>query len=135
MAINEKHYVKSVRFYFLRLSFALAASKLKEKARIVAMDLRGHGKSATQNDVDLSIEVLLKDVSYYYELQYLMLLRNSFFPISMLWWCCWLQTLCGDVFSVLKTMYGDAPPAIVLVGHRLYSLHEVSSHSNFHAFV
>ncbi|XP_075106197.1 uncharacterized protein LOC107774961 isoform X3 [Nicotiana tabacum] len=66
------------------LSFALAASKLKEKARIVAMDLRGHGKSATQNDVDLSIE-----------------------------------TLCGDVFSVLKTMYGDAPPAIVLVGHSM----------------
>nr|XP_016507701.1 PREDICTED: protein phosphatase methylesterase 1-like [Nicotiana tabacum] len=66
------------------LSFALAASKIKEKARIVAMDLRGHGKSATQNDVDLSIE-----------------------------------TLCGDVFSVLKTMYGDAPPAIVLVGHSM----------------
>ncbi|XP_070026900.1 uncharacterized protein LOC107789083 isoform X1 [Nicotiana tabacum] len=66
------------------LSFALAASKLKEKARIVAMDLRGHGKSATQNDVDLSI-----------------------------------KTLCGDVFSVLKTMYGDAPPAIVLVGHSM----------------
>ncbi|XP_070053050.1 uncharacterized protein [Nicotiana tomentosiformis] len=71
------------------LSFALAASKIKEKARIVAMDLRGHGKSATQNDVDLSIEVLLKD------------------------------TLCGDVFSVLKTMYGDAPPAIVIVGHSM----------------
>nr|XP_033516025.1 protein phosphatase methylesterase 1 isoform X4 [Nicotiana tomentosiformis] len=66
------------------LSFALAASKIKEKARIVAMDLRGHGKSATQNDVDLSIE-----------------------------------TLCGDVFSVLKTMYGDAPPAIVIVGHSM----------------
>ncbi|MCD7468523.1 hypothetical protein HAX54_006855, partial [Datura stramonium] len=64
------------------LSFALAASKIKEKARIVAMDLRGHGKTCTQNDVDLSIE-----------------------------------TLCSDVFSVLKTMYGDAPPAIVLVGH------------------
>ncbi|PHT34396.1 hypothetical protein CQW23_26196 [Capsicum baccatum] len=66
------------------LSFALAASKIKEKARIVAMDLRGHGKTSTQNDVDLSIE-----------------------------------TLCSDVFSVLKTMYGDAPPAIVLVGHSM----------------
>lgn len=66
------------------LSFALAASKIKEKARVVSMDLRGHGKTYTQNDVDLSI-----------------------------------QMLCSDVFSVLKTMYGDAPPAIVLVGHSM----------------
>ncbi|KAJ8530994.1 hypothetical protein K7X08_025725 [Anisodus acutangulus] len=78
-----------MQFYFLRLSFALAASKLKEKARMVAMDLRGHGKSSTQHDVDLSIEILMKN------------------------------TLCGDVISVLKTMYGDAPPAIVLVGHSM----------------
>ncbi|KAF3620009.1 short-chain dehydrogenase/reductase family protein [Capsicum annuum] len=62
----------------------IKSSKIKEKARIVAMDLRGHGKTSTQNDVDLSIE-----------------------------------TLCSDVFSVLKTMYGDAPPAIVLVGHSM----------------
>lgn len=40
-----------------RLSFALAASKIKEKARVVAMDLRGHGKSSTENELDLSIEV------------------------------------------------------------------------------
>lgn len=40
-----------------RLSFALSASKIKEKARVVAMDLRGHGKSSTENDLDLSIEV------------------------------------------------------------------------------
>lgn len=40
-----------------RLSFALSASKIKEKARVVALDLRGHGKSSTNNDVDLSIEV------------------------------------------------------------------------------
>ncbi|XP_058090080.1 uncharacterized protein LOC131236713 isoform X2 [Magnolia sinica] len=66
------------------LSFALAASKIKEKARVVAMDLRGHGKSSTDNDVDLSIE-----------------------------------TLCDDVLAVLKTMYGDSPPAIVLVGHSM----------------
>jgi hypothetical protein len=32
-----------------------------------------------------------------------------------------LQTLCNDVFAVLKAMYGDSPPAIVLVGHRLCS--------------
>ncbi|KAI7996873.1 hypothetical protein LOK49_LG10G00234, partial [Camellia lanceoleosa] len=38
------------------LSFALAASKLKEKSRVVAMDLRGHGKSSTENELDLSIE-------------------------------------------------------------------------------
>ena len=29
-----------------------------------------------------------------------------------------LQTLCNDVLAVLKKMYGDSPPAIVLVGHR-----------------
>jgi pimeloyl-ACP methyl ester carboxylesterase len=42
---------------FLRLSFALAASQMKDKARVVAMDLRGHGKSTTNDDLDLSIEV------------------------------------------------------------------------------
>ncbi|XP_043719877.1 protein phosphatase methylesterase 1 [Telopea speciosissima] len=66
------------------LSFALAASKIKEKARVVAMDLRGHGKSCTENDLDLSIE-----------------------------------TLCNDVLAVLKTSYGDTPPAVVLVGHSM----------------
>ncbi|XAR57508.1 Protein phosphatase methylesterase-1 [Bertholletia excelsa] len=66
------------------LSFALAASKIKDKARVVAMDLRGHGKSSTENEVDLSIE-----------------------------------TLCNDVIAVLKAMYGDSAPAIVLVGHSL----------------
>ncbi|THG16912.1 hypothetical protein TEA_015717 [Camellia sinensis var. sinensis] len=68
----------------MMLSFALAASKLKEKSRVVAMDLRGHGKSSTENELDLSIE-----------------------------------TLCNDVIAVLKTMYGDSPPAIVLVGHSM----------------
>ncbi|KAK4413431.1 protein phosphatase methylesterase 1 [Sesamum alatum] len=66
------------------LSFALSATKIKEKARVVALDLRGHGKSSTDNDVDLSIE-----------------------------------TLCNDVLAVLKTMYGDSPPAIVIVGHSM----------------
>ncbi|GFY95251.1 esterase/lipase/thioesterase family protein [Actinidia rufa] len=67
-----------------KLSFALAANKIKEKARVVAMDLRGHGKSSTENELDLSVE-----------------------------------TLCNDVIAVLKTMYGDSPPAIVLVGHSM----------------
>ncbi|XP_039003216.1 protein phosphatase methylesterase 1-like [Hibiscus syriacus] len=66
------------------LSFALSASKIKEKARVVAMDLRGHGKSTSENDLDLSIE-----------------------------------TMCNDDFAVLKALYGDSPPAIVLVGHRM----------------
>ncbi|KAL0917669.1 hypothetical protein M5K25_012748 [Dendrobium thyrsiflorum] len=66
------------------LSFALSASKIKEKARLVAMDLRGHGKSSTENDLDLSIE-----------------------------------TLCNDVVAVLKTIYGDSSPAIILVGHSM----------------
>ncbi|CAA0837679.1 esterase/lipase/thioesterase family protein [Striga hermonthica] len=66
------------------LSFALSARIIKEKARVVAMDLRGHGKSSTDNDLDLSIE-----------------------------------TLCNDVVALVKTMYGDSPPAIVIVGHSM----------------
>ncbi|KAL3845701.1 hypothetical protein ACJIZ3_003104 [Penstemon smallii] len=66
------------------LSFTLSASKIKEKARVIALDLRGHGKSSTDNDLDLSIE-----------------------------------TLCNDVLAVLKAMFGDSPPAIVLVGHSM----------------
>ncbi|XVE60720.1 hypothetical protein DITRI_Ditri05aG0150800 [Diplodiscus trichospermus] len=66
------------------LSYAVSASKIKEKAQVVAMDLRGHGKSSTENDVDLSIE-----------------------------------TMCNDVFAVLKALYGGSPPAIVLVGHSM----------------
>ncbi|OVA14547.1 Alpha/beta hydrolase fold-1 [Macleaya cordata] len=66
------------------LSFALTASKIKDKARVLAMDLRGHGKSSTDDDLDLSIE-----------------------------------TLSNDVLAVLKAMYGDSPPAIVLVGHSM----------------
>ncbi|XP_073314369.1 uncharacterized protein [Primulina huaijiensis] len=66
------------------LSFALSASKIKEKARVIALDLRGHGKSSTGNDLDISIE-----------------------------------TMCNDVLAVLKTMYGDSPPAIVIVGHSM----------------
>ncbi|KAL6525304.1 hypothetical protein OROMI_030897 [Orobanche minor] len=66
------------------LSFALSASKIKEKARVVALDLRGHGKSSTDNDLNLSIE-----------------------------------TLCSDVVAVVKTMYGDSPPAIVIIGHSM----------------
>ncbi|KAM0049149.1 putative protein phosphatase methylesterase-1 [Helianthus debilis subsp. tardiflorus] len=66
------------------LSFALSARVIKEKARVVAMDQRGHGKSSTENEIDMSIE-----------------------------------TLCKDVEAVVKTMYGDAPPAIILVGHSM----------------
>lgn len=66
------------------LSFALSTSIMKEKVRVVAMDLRGHGKSSTEDELDLSIE-----------------------------------TLCNDVLAVLKTMYGDSPPAIILVGHSM----------------
>ncbi|KAF7836483.1 protein phosphatase methylesterase 1 [Senna tora] len=66
------------------LSFALSASKIKEKARVVAMDLRGHGKSLTDNDLDLSVE-----------------------------------TMCNDVLAVIKELYGNSPPAIVLVGHSM----------------
>lgn len=44
-------------FIRARLSFSIVASKIKEKARVVAMDLRGHGKSVSENELDLSLEV------------------------------------------------------------------------------
>nr|GEX46448.1 protein phosphatase methylesterase 1 [Tanacetum cinerariifolium] len=66
------------------LSFAISTLVIKEKARVVAMDLRGHGKSSTENELDMSIE-----------------------------------TLCNDVQAVVNTMYGDSPPAIILVGHSM----------------
>ncbi|XP_068648307.1 uncharacterized protein [Aristolochia californica] len=66
------------------LSFALAASKMKEKARVAALDLRAHGQTTTDNDLDLSID-----------------------------------TLCNDVLAVMSALYGDSPPAIVLVGHSM----------------
>lgn len=44
-------------FFFVRLSFSIVASKIKEKARVVAMDLRGHGKSVSEDELDLSLEV------------------------------------------------------------------------------
>ncbi|CAL5187465.1 unnamed protein product [Lathyrus oleraceus] len=66
------------------LSFSVSAGIIKEKARVVAMDLRGHGKSVTDNDFDLSVE-----------------------------------TLCNDVLAVIKELYGDSPPAIILVGHSM----------------
>ncbi|KAK7406003.1 hypothetical protein VNO78_07616 [Psophocarpus tetragonolobus] len=66
------------------LSFAVSTSKIKEKARVVAMDLRGHGKSLTENDLDLSVE-----------------------------------TMCNDVLAVIKELYNDSPPAIILVGHSM----------------
>ncbi|KAJ0085340.1 hypothetical protein Patl1_07688 [Pistacia atlantica] len=72
------------------LSFTLSAGKIKEKARVVAMDLRGHGKSSSENDLDLSVEVIV---------------------------C--VQTMCNDVLAVIKEMYGESPPAIVLVGHSM----------------
>ncbi|GLJ31087.1 hypothetical protein SUGI_0622230 [Cryptomeria japonica] len=66
------------------LSFALAAGNMKQKARVVAMDLRGHGKSHSDNEIDMSIE-----------------------------------TLCEDVLSVIRIIFGYDPPAIVLVGHSM----------------
>ncbi|ESQ38561.1 hypothetical protein EUTSA_v10028776mg [Eutrema salsugineum] len=66
------------------LSFSLVAGKVKEKARVVAMDLRGHGKSVSENELELSLE-----------------------------------TMSNDVLAVIKELYGDSPPAIVLVGHSM----------------
>lgn len=36
--------------------------------------------------------------------------------------CLPLQTLTNDVIAVIRTMYGDSPPAIILVGHRWVSI-------------
>jgi pimeloyl-ACP methyl ester carboxylesterase len=47
-----------------RLSFALAAGKLKQKVRVVAMDLRGHGNSQTDDETDISIEA--GDIYYFF---------------------------------------------------------------------
>ncbi|CAN7116490.1 hypothetical protein HID58_010553 [Brassica napus] len=69
---------------FSGLSFSIVASKIKEKARVVAMDLRGHGKSVSEDELDLSLETMSK-----------------------------------DVVAVIKELYGDSPPAIVLVGHSM----------------
>jgi hypothetical protein len=44
------------------LSFALVAGKMKHKVRVVALDMRGHGLSRTDNDDDLSAETFCTDV-------------------------------------------------------------------------
>ncbi|XP_015886161.1 uncharacterized protein LOC107421438 isoform X3 [Ziziphus jujuba] len=75
---------KKGQLFFACMEVVIQASKIKEKARVVAMDMRGHGKSTSENDLDLSIE-----------------------------------TMCNDVLAVLKAMYGDSLPAIVLVGHSM----------------
>lgn len=31
-----------------------------------------------------------------------------------------MQTMSNDVLAVIKELYGDSPPAIVLVGHRFF---------------
>jgi len=48
---------KASTLFHYRLSFAVSTGIIKEKARVVAMDLRGHGQSVTDNDFDLSVEV------------------------------------------------------------------------------
>lgn len=104
-----------------RLSFGLAASKLKQKARVVAMDLRGHGKSSTENDLDLSIEVgfIHRNNEVIVYLFYTILfsrVHQTF--VSFCRYVFTFQTLCNDVIALVKAMYGDSPPAIILVGHR-----------------
>lgn len=32
----------------------------------------------------------------------------------------YMQTMSNDVLAVIKELYGDSPPAIVLVGHRFF---------------
>ncbi|XP_020519045.1 protein phosphatase methylesterase 1 isoform X4 [Amborella trichopoda] len=69
---------------FVSMVVVIQARQMKEKAQVVAMDMRGHGRSCTDNDKDMSIE-----------------------------------TLCNDVLAVLKALYGDSAPAIILVGHSM----------------
>lgn len=129
-----------------RLSFALSASKIKAKARVVAMDLRGHGKSSTNNDLDLSIEVWIfylneigKGYAWLFWLTFILMLLHFFSPFEIhpVFSCFMLaiffsissieltnslsmQTLCDDVVAILKIINGDSPPAIILVGHRFF---------------
>jgi len=84
------------------LSFALAARQMKDKARVVSMDLRGHGKSTTSNDSDLSIEVC-KLVCYNWWLQsHTYELIDGYTPItkfvSRLVAHCWTQFQSLKVF-------------------------------------
>lgn len=44
------------------LSFALIAGKMKEKVRVVAMDMRSHGLTKTSDNTDLSAETQCQDV-------------------------------------------------------------------------
>ncbi|KAG4987403.1 hypothetical protein JHK85_030386 [Glycine max] len=83
VAIPESNDELRVPLYSVYTVVVILASKIKEKARVVAMDLRGHGKSLTEDDLDLSVE-----------------------------------TMCNDVLAVIKELYSDSPPAIILVGHR-----------------
>ncbi|GBG87772.1 hypothetical protein CBR_g45928 [Chara braunii] len=66
------------------LSWGCSAVRMKEKARVVAMDMRGHGLTETSNDTDLSAD-----------------------------------TLVSDVIDVIKQMYGETVPPLVLVGHSM----------------
>jgi len=52
--------------------------------QVLAIDLRGHGDTTTENDSDLSVDTLSKDV--------------------------------GDI---VKEMYGDFPPSIIIMGHSM----------------
>lgn len=92
----------------------MSASKIKEKARVVAMDLRGHGKSITENNVDLSIEV--RKYCKFSDSSSIIKVRVTLLSFRLS--STYVQTMCNDVLAVLKAMYGDSPPAIVLVGHR-----------------
>eukprot|EP00232_Nephroselmis_pyriformis_P028452 CAMPEP_0182869002 /NCGR_PEP_ID=MMETSP0034_2-20130328/9658_1 /TAXON_ID=156128 /ORGANISM="Nephroselmis pyriformis, Strain CCMP717" /LENGTH=155 /DNA_ID=CAMNT_0025001437 /DNA_START=390 /DNA_END=854 /DNA_ORIENTATION=+ len=49
------------------LTWGLVAQRLKDKYRVVAMDLRGHGASKTSDDMDLSHQALTGDVADVWE--------------------------------------------------------------------
>lgn len=44
------------------LTWSLVAKNLKGSYRIVAPDLRGHGKTTTSNDADLSAPTMAEDI-------------------------------------------------------------------------
>lgn len=52
------------------LSWAVFVKSLLENCycKVAAIDLRGHGSSSTENDEDLSIQTMSKDVGYIYSL-------------------------------------------------------------------
>lgn len=83
---------------FSRLSFALSAKQIKEKAKVVALDLRGHGKSFTENDLDLSIEVSTFQIviTLYFDVKF-----SYFYDQDTFYWISSYKLCLVDISSII----------------------------------